>query len=123
MADYIQFLSPDGNPMLVEVTEDETQSEQGVQKAGLKDKLGRQMAVARTSFEDAIKHTIHHNANAFIQSVCTLPTLPSEAEMIFGLKVTGEAGNMAVAKIGGEANYTIRLTRQRETKDKSLDEY
>ena len=76
MADYIQFISPDGNAILVEVTEDETQPEQGVQKAGLiKDKVGKQIAIARTSFEEAIQHTIQYNANAFIQSIRTLPIL------------------------------------------------
>ena len=123
MADYIQFISPDGNTMLVEVTEDGTQSEQGVQKSRLKRQSRQADSYCCTSFEDAIQHTIHHNANAFIQSVSTLPVLPSEAEMTFGLIAIGEAGNMAVAKMSGEVNYTVRLIWRRETQDKALNEH
>jgi NTP-dependent ternary system trypsin peptidase co-occuring protein len=34
---------------------------------------------------------------------------PEEVELTFGLKATGEAGNIAVAKVGGEATFEIRL--------------
>jgi len=30
-------------------------------------------------------------------------------ELSFGLKATGELGNIAIAKASGEANFTIRL--------------
>lgn len=123
MVDYIQFTSDDGGSMLVEVTEEELPSEGGVQKAGLREMVDKRVAIARTSFEAAIQQTIRYNAEAFIQSVSSLATLPSEAEITFGLKVTGEAGNVAVGQVGGEANYTIRLTWKREMKDKEPDEH
>ncbi len=123
MADYIQFTADDGGNMLVEVTEEEIPSEGGVQKAGLREMVDKRVAVARTSFEEAVQRTIRYNAQAFIQSVSSLPILPSEAEITFGLKVTGEAGNVAVGQVGGEANYTIKLTWKRETKDKEPDEH
>ena len=48
-----------------------------------------------------------------------LPELdqPETMEITFGLKATGEVGNVAVARGVGEANYTITLTWKRETKD------
>ncbi len=116
MTDYIQFTSPDGNSMLVEVEEDEISSQQGVQKAGLREMASKTIAVAQTSFEHAVQQVIRYNAQVFLQSVTSLPLLPSEAEITFGLKITGEIGNVAVTKAGGEANYTIRLTWKRETK-------
>jgi Trypsin-co-occurring domain 1 len=123
MADYIQFTSADGNTMLVEVDEGELSSQQGVQKAGLREMAGKTVAVAQTSFEHAIQQAMRYNAQVFLQSVTSLPILPSEAEITFGLKMTGEVGNVAVGKAGGETNYTIRLTWKRESKGTPQDEH
>jgi Trypsin-co-occurring domain 1 len=123
MANYIQFVSSDGSTMLVEVAESEMQSQGGRQKAGLKDTIGKGLAVAGTSLDDAIKHVIHDNAHAFIQSVGSLQIKPSEAAITFGLKVTGEAGNIAVGQVGGEVNYTVTLTWKRESKEQKQDEH
>jgi hypothetical protein len=123
MADYIQFTSADGNSLLVEVDEGEVSSQQGIQKAGLREMAGKSVAVAQTSFEHAIQQAMRYNAQVFLQSVVSLPILPSEAEITFGLKITGEIGNVAVGKAGGETNYTIRLTWKRETKGTPQDEH
>jgi Trypsin-co-occurring domain 1 len=123
MADYIQFTSADGNTLLVEVDEGEVSSQQGIQKAGLREMAGKSVAVAQTSFEHAIQQALQYNAQVFLQSVVNLPILPSEAEITFGLKITGEVGNVAVGKAGGETNYTIRLIWRRETKGTQLDEH
>ena len=123
MADYIQFTSADGNSLLVEVDEGEVSSQQGIQKAGLREIAGKSVAVAQTSFEHAIQQAMRYNAQVFLQSVVSLPILPSEAEITFGLKITGEVGNVAVGKAGGETNYTIRLTWKRETKGTPQDEH
>jgi hypothetical protein len=114
MTNYVQFTSPDGDTMLVEVEQDELSSQQGIQKAGLREMVGKTIAVAQTTFEHAIQQAIRYNAQAFLQSVTSLPILPSEAEITFGLKITGEVGNVAVTKAGGETNYTIRLIWKRD---------
>jgi len=116
MADYIKFISEDGNSLLVEVDEGEVSSQQAIQKAGLREMAGKSVAMAQTSFEQAIQQAMRYNAQVFLQSVVNLPILPSEAEITFGLKITGEVGNVAVGKAGGETNYTIRLIWKRETK-------
>jgi hypothetical protein len=46
MADYIQFTSADGNSLLVEVDEGEVSSQQGIQKAGLREMAGKSVALA-----------------------------------------------------------------------------
>jgi len=102
---------------MVEVEEEALPSPQGVQKAGLREMVGKQVAEARTSLEDVFQQAIRYNAQAFIASVRSLPTLPNEAEMTFGLKITGQAGNVAVGQVGGEVNYLIKLTWKREMKD------
>ena len=122
MADYIQFNSADGTSLLVEVDEDEISSQQGIQKAGLREMVGKSVVMAQTSFEHAIQHAIRYNAQVFLQSIVNLPILPSEAEITFGLKITGEVGNVAVGKTGGETNYTVRLTWKRETKEAPQNE-
>ena len=120
MADYIQFTSADGNTMLVEVDEAEVSSQQGIQKAGLREIASKSVAVAQTSFENAIQHAMRYNAQVFLQAITGLPVLPDEAEITFGLKITGEVGNVAVGKAGGETNYTIRLIWKRGTNEGSM---
>lgn len=123
MANYIQFTTSDGNTMLVEVDEEETAGQKGVQKAGLREIAGKTIAVAQTSFENAVQQTLRYNAQVFLQSIVGLPILPDEAEITFGLKITGEIGNIAVGKVGGETNYTIRLTWKSEAKGPQKDEH
>ena len=106
---YIQFETEDESRILVEIEGEEISPKQGVVKAGLSENIDSAVAVAQTSLKKALKTVVNHNAQALIQSVTDLPQPPSEIEITFGLKATGEVGNFAVAKAGGEANYTIKL--------------
>ena len=49
MVGYIQFTSDDGSTMLVEVEEGEIVSQKGVQKAGLREMVSKQVAEAHTN--------------------------------------------------------------------------
>jgi hypothetical protein len=60
--------------------------------------------------EEAVQQAIQHNARACIQAVCELPILPHEAEITSALKMTSEIGNVAIGKLGGEANSAVKLT-------------
>ena len=117
MAHYVQFTVADGNSLLVEVEDSETFSQSGVQKAGLQDIANKTVAAAQTTFEQAMQQIIYYNARTFLQSINSLPVAPNEAEITFGLKVTGELGNVAVAKVGGETNYNITLIWKKEAND------
>ena len=122
MANYIQFALPDDQVLLVEVAEGEvTSSARGIQRAGLKEIVSKQVAEARTSFEEAIQKAIRYNAEAFIQALQGLSEKPAEAEMNFALKFTGELGNIAVGQIGSEVNYEIKLTWKQDTGDTASD--
>ena len=122
MAHYVQYSIPGTDQtMLVEVSEDEGSQfptiQEGIQKAsGLEGLMGPVISKAKTSFEDAIQQVLSYNAQVFIQSVANIPIQPSEAEITFGFKITGEAGNIAIGKIGGESNYEVRLTWKRDAK-------
>jgi hypothetical protein len=53
---------------------------------------------------------VRRNAQAIIDKVKGLSDSPDEVKVTFGLKATGDLGNLAVAKVGAEANYTVELT-------------
>ena len=115
MARYIQFSTADGSTILVEVEEQEVSTEEGVMKAGLMEAANRAIAVAQDTFEAALEQLVQHNVQPFIQAVRSLSDPPEEIQVNFSLKATGEVGNLAIAKGGGEANYSIRLVWKRQT--------
>jgi hypothetical protein len=61
------------------------------------------------ALEDMLNRAVRANAAAFVQSVREMPEPPDEVELAFGLAVTGEVGNAAVCKAGGQANYNVKL--------------
>jgi hypothetical protein len=114
MSRYIEFLDEANGPLLIEVDETEVAGGPGVTKAGLSlrkagDKLDRVVAEAQTSFGDAVRRAIVQNAYALVNAVSALPATPESVEISFALKATGEVGNIATAKLGGEANYQVTL--------------
>ena len=111
MAYYIEFATENG-PILVEAEEMEVQTPPGIEKAGLfggRKDGGEAVAKAQESFETAIKRVIGENVRALQQAVGDLAKAPDQVELTFGLKATGEAGNIAIGKLGGEANFQLRL--------------
>jgi len=120
MVRYIQFTDRDGDTFLVEINEVEIQSKGGIEKAGLKEMIGKVIVEAQTTFEQATENVVQQNVKAFRHAVRQLAEQdqPETMEITFGLKATGEVGNVAIARGVGEANYTITLTWKRETKDK-----
>jgi hypothetical protein len=110
MPSYIRYEAPDGGTVLIEVADAEmTPSSDGVVKVGLKDWTREAVADAQTSIGEALQRAVRFNAQAIIDAVGGLPNPPDEVEITFGLKATGEAGNFAVCKAGGEANYAVKL--------------
>jgi hypothetical protein len=111
MARYIEFATEEGAPILVEVEAEEVVSAPGVAKAGLRfgQRADERIASAQTTFEQAVKAVVRQNVQSFASAVRDLPRPPTEVEFTFALKATGELGNLAIARIGGEANFTIKL--------------
>jgi hypothetical protein len=114
MTRYIQFTTADGNTMLVEVEGEEIDPQRGVVKAGLGEKVREGVVKAQATFEGAIMDAVRRNADAFIGKMDELSRPPDVAEISFGLKATGETGNIAIAKAGAEANYSVKLVWKRE---------
>jgi hypothetical protein len=112
MMQFIEFTNDDGVTFLVEIDEKDLGSQGGIEKAGL---VEEGIAKAQTLFEKAVDNVIQSNAKAFLKSVrnLSIQDQPESMEITFALKVTGEAGNAAIAKGTGEANYTVKLTWKR----------
>lgn len=108
MPSYIAFDNPDGTRTLVEVEEAVTAPGAPV-KAGLGTMVGDAVRVANTSLQEALAAAIRSNAEALHRGVQEIAPPPAELEVSFALKATGELGNVAVGKAGGEANYSVKL--------------
>jgi hypothetical protein len=113
MARYIKFNTSDGNPILVEVAESEVAPPGGVVKVGLMQSAQEAgiaaVSIAQNTFEQALEKILRPNAEAFVHSIRGISDPPTEIEITFALKVTGELGNVAICKAGAEANYTVKL--------------
>lgn len=119
MTRYVQYTTADGGTVTIEI-EDEAGTEAsqgGVVKAGLSDKAQEAIIKVETTFENAVD-AVRRNAQAIIDKVKALSDPPEEVEVTFGLKATGDVGNLAIAKVGTEASYTVRLVWKRESKGK-----
>ncbi len=113
---FIRFKTEEGNTFLIEADEGISPEEgagEEMEKAGAVEKFaGNTIVAATTMFEEAIGSVMRYNVKALLQAIRGLPVedQPKSMEVTFGLKATAEAGYPAVAKAGGEANYTITLT-------------
>jgi len=89
---FLEFPTSDGTSVAVEVEDTEASSAGGVEKAGLRDRRAGEM-IARTgaTLEEAIGTAVRHVAS-FVDAMATLPRAPSEVEVTFGLKATGDCG-------------------------------
>ncbi len=114
MARYIQFTTSDGATLLMETTEVE-RDRGGEIKAGLGEKARHEITKAQASFEEAMMRTVRRTAQAFVEQLADLSKAPEEAEISFGLKAIGEAGNVAIGKAGGETNLTVKLVWKKDS--------
>jgi Trypsin-co-occurring domain 1 len=120
MAGYLRFASGEGESadVLVEVDGAGDLPVAGEEDAGLgrrvRDQAGAVVAVAQSGFEEAVRRVVGGNARAFLAAAGALDEPPAELEVTFGLKVTGEAGNLAVGKVAGESNYQVRMLWQHQ---------
>ena len=115
MSRYVEFATASDGLMLVEVDAADLATAAGVEKAGLRDRRATgDVARAASTFEDAVGSALRRSASVLADAIDSLPRRPSEVELTFGLKATGEVGNIAVAKAGGEANFTVRLAWRAE---------
>jgi hypothetical protein len=111
---YLVFEGEEG-PVLVELGQTEVQPPAGVLKAGIAERVQDNLAKAQATFDHALASLIRGSAGAFVRAVNGLDDVPNQIEIEFGIKATGEVGNLAVGKLSGDANYSVKLTWSKPT--------
>jgi hypothetical protein len=101
MSRYVKFELPDGSTVIMESDERETD----IVKAG----GGEVLKEASERFEQATDNA-RKAALVILEKLRSgLADKPDEVEITFGLKASGELGNLVVAKAGVEASYSVTL--------------
>jgi hypothetical protein len=111
---YIEFSTASGKLTIESegpsvVPTDEDASARG-KVAGLPASVKQAVVQTGIFIEDAIKSAIGVNARLFYDAITVLPNPPSEAAIEFGLKISGEVGNVIISKAASEASYAVKLT-------------
>jgi Trypsin-co-occurring domain 1 len=123
MTSHVEFTSEEDS-VLVEVDPVTVHARTGEQDAGLgrwaKEHAGEAVALAQNAFEDAVRRAVRFNAPAFVAAAEALDKPPTEMEITFGLKATGEAANLAVGKVAGECNYQVKMVWKRASSQNHL---
>jgi NTP-dependent ternary system trypsin peptidase co-occuring protein len=109
MEHFLSYQAPTG-PVLIEITVGKPTSGELVGKAA----SGRELTTAliteaKQKFDGALD-IVQQSAAAFLGQVNRMVDRPSQVEVTFGLKAVGEAGIFAITKLGGEANFTVKLS-------------
>ena len=102
MATFIEYELEDGTIILIEADEP---PQSGLVQAS-RDKDGNVIKKAAKKFGDAFAG-VKASVAAFRQELDELSV--DEVEVTFGVKIAGELGNMAIGKVGTEANYQVTL--------------
>lgn len=118
MTKYIEFPLEGGGTILVEAPTEEIKGKSGfVQAAASPADL---VAQAGQSLDAAFEN-VKKSANLLVDKLSTLSTPPDEMDIKFYLKASGEVGNIAIGRVGAEANYEVTLKWKKdggEKKDK-----
>jgi hypothetical protein len=119
MTNYLRFASEEGEAadVFVEVDAAEDLPVAGEQNAGLRQWRGQAVVAAQSGFEQAVRQAVSLNVGAFLAAADALEKPPAEMEITFGLKATGEVGNLAVGKVAGESNYQVKMLWRRSAEE------
>ena len=72
-------------------------------------KAGDLVASAQGPLQDALSAAISESSAALVNAAKSIGSKVGELEVEFGLKVTGEFGNVVIGKLGGEVNFIVRI--------------
>lgn len=101
MSEIVRFKSEEYGDLLVEVDD----GLRGFERVSADEEFSDRVVDAAQSFEGAVDSVIEH-AKQVLDSLKKLQ--PDGAEIEFGIKLTAEAG--VLAKVGGEANFNVKLS-------------
>lgn len=119
---YVEFELPDGNTVVIESDEPKNglvkidhvplEGESQVTGAVRTMRGVEVLERANETFERAAENA-RKAASVILDKLSKLgesANSPDEIEITFGLKASGELGNIVVAKASAEANYSVRMT-------------
>jgi hypothetical protein len=97
----------EGSNVYIEV--DESPGQPGIAKAGLPDTIARTAGCAAEALREGLGTAIRANVEILAVALHDLTSAPDAVELSFGLKVSGDLGNVIITKISAEANYSVKL--------------
>lgn len=101
MGTYVEYELENGATILVEI-----EAPQGGVVPTSRDRNGNLVHKAERRLGEALQ-AIRPVVSALYHGLVDLPI--EETEVTMGIKVVGEAGNLAIGKVGGEVNYSVTL--------------
>lgn len=120
MAKYVEFPLPDGGAIVIEAADDKRATAgSGFVKSGAE---ARDAADKASQAFDASLDSVRQSANVLLEKLNGLSQKPDELEVTFGLKVSGELGQLVVAKGGADANYHVVLRWRQPRPEKAEGE-
>ena len=115
MSKYVEFPLEGGGSILIESPDEPSKAPTGLVPATRGESLKEMAEQARQSFDASVEN-VRKSADLLVNKLRALSDPPDEMEVTFSLKASGELGNIAIAKAGAEANYTVTLKWRREEK-------
>ena len=121
MAKYVEFPLDGGGVILIETPDEPDKPKSGFVRGGAAEGVVQEWSEkAQKSFNQSIAG-VRQSAEELVNQLSALS--PDEMEVNFSLKATGElGGNLVIAKLGGEVNYSVTLKWHKESpKDEKKD--
>jgi len=116
MPKYVEFPLEGGGSIVIESAEDSDKGPAGFVRAAAGETVKE---AVKQSFDGALEN-VRKSSEVLVQKLRALSDPPSEMEVTFSLKATGELGNLVVGKGNAEANYSVTLKWKRtEEKEKN----
>ncbi|HID54793.1 MAG TPA: hypothetical protein EYP41_22495 [Anaerolineae bacterium] len=106
MPQYVEFEMEDGGMVIFEV-EEQPLIEGGLLEAARPD-IGIVVEKAGKTFDESVDQ-VRRAASLIVNKLRDLSDPADEMEVTFGLKASGELGNIVIGKGSVEAHYTVKL--------------
>ena len=112
MTAYVEYELDEETTILIEIPEEEAGGIVQASRRGDEPEVLK----AEKKFSDALEG-VRRSAISIKEKLDDLRA--DEVEVTFGLKTTGKLGNFAIAEVGVEANYSVKLKWENEKTDKT----
>ncbi len=113
---YIEFPLDGGGSILIETPDLQDKAQSGFVKSGLGDSAKEAALQAGQTFDASVEN-VRKAAELLVNKLRSLSAPPDEMTVAFGLKASGDLGNLAIGKVGAEANYAVTLKWRKEKEE------